>query len=166
MIFITVGTEKYPFNRIFKIMDDLINERIINHEVFGQIGTSTYIPKAFAYRRFLSYPELSETIQRSDIVISHAGIGSIITCLNHHKMPILFPRNRQYKEHVDDHQTEFMKKAINQLDLIGAIDKPTLIEKITHYKQECNRYWHRHGYSDKDALVCYLTQIVNRGSNS
>ena len=44
------------------------------------------------------------------IVITHAGVGNIITCLNHNKIPITVPRQRLYGEHVDNHQLEFIKE--------------------------------------------------------
>ena len=45
MIFITVGSQKFQFNRLLEQIDLLIENKIIKEEVFAQIGSSDYIPK-------------------------------------------------------------------------------------------------------------------------
>lgn len=52
----------------------------------------------------LSADELSRAMANSDVVITHAGVGSAISALEVGKRPILVPRRKQYREHVDDHQ--------------------------------------------------------------
>jgi UDP-N-acetylglucosamine--N-acetylmuramyl-(pentapeptide) pyrophosphoryl-undecaprenol N-acetylglucosamine transferase len=49
--------------------------------------------------------ELARAIAESDAVITHAGVGSIISVLQAGKMPVIVPRRAKFKEHVDDHQT-------------------------------------------------------------
>lgn len=44
MIFVSVGTQKFPLDRLFKEIDSLIEQGLINEPVFAQIGTSNYIP--------------------------------------------------------------------------------------------------------------------------
>jgi UDP-N-acetylglucosamine transferase subunit ALG13 len=40
----------------------------------------------------------------SDVVITHAGIGSAVSALRAGKRPVLVPRRKHFKEHIDDHQ--------------------------------------------------------------
>ena len=49
--------------------------------------------------------ELLSAIAECDAVITHAGIGSIVSVLQAGKRPVVIPRRAQFKEHVDDHQT-------------------------------------------------------------
>ena len=45
LIFITVGTSSYQFNRILEIVDELCNEGIIEgNDIFAQTGVCEYKP--------------------------------------------------------------------------------------------------------------------------
>ena len=104
MIFITVGSQKFQFNRILKAIDQLIYEKKIKDNVFAQIGYSDYIPQNFEYENFLKREEFLEKINEADIIITHGGTGSIINSMNLGKLVIAIPRLAKYKEHVDDHR--------------------------------------------------------------
>ena len=49
MIFITLGSQKFQFNRLLKKVDELIENGTINEEVFAQIGASDYKPQHFSW---------------------------------------------------------------------------------------------------------------------
>ena len=76
MIFVTVGSRNYPFNRLFKKLDELYEDGTLNDEMFAQIGTSSYYPRHFEYKNFLSPEEFTNKISQADIVVSH-GYASI-----------------------------------------------------------------------------------------
>ena len=82
MIFVCVGSRNYPFDRLFKKLDELCDDEIIQEDIFAQIGTSTYKPKNFKYKDFISQEEFIEKVKESDIVISHGASGSIMKALN------------------------------------------------------------------------------------
>ena len=42
MIFVTVGSRNYPFDRLFKKLDKLYDDGILREEMFAQIGASNY----------------------------------------------------------------------------------------------------------------------------
>lgn len=82
MIFVTVGSRNYPFNRLFKKIDELYDNGILTEPMFAQIGTSTYIPKNFEYQDFISTDEFVQKISEADIVVTHGASGSIMKALN------------------------------------------------------------------------------------
>ncbi|MFJ6412492.1 PssE/Cps14G family polysaccharide biosynthesis glycosyltransferase [Terribacillus saccharophilus] len=106
MIFVTVGTQKFPFNRLFKELDILIDDGIITEEVYAQIGYSTYQPKNYTAIKLLDESSMINKIKESSIVITHAGTSSIIKSLKLDKKVIVVPREMTYGEHVDNHQLE------------------------------------------------------------
>ena len=53
LIFVTVGSRQYPFDRLFIELDKLVEEGVIKDKIFAQIGTSSYKPKHFEYKDFL-----------------------------------------------------------------------------------------------------------------
>lgn len=54
LIFVTVGSRNYPFDRLFKKIDQLCEKGIIKDKVFAQTGTSKYKPKNYEYVDFIS----------------------------------------------------------------------------------------------------------------
>ena len=106
MIFVTVGSRKYQFNRLFKKLDELYEDGTLNDEMFAQIGTSSYYPRHFEYKNFLSPEEFTNKISQADIVVSHGASGSIMQALNAGKKVIAVTRLEKYKEHINDHQLQ------------------------------------------------------------
>ncbi len=106
MIFVTVGSRNYPFNRLFIELDKLCEKKIIKEKIFAQIGTSTYVPKYFEYRDFISQEEFLDYIKKSSFVISHGASGSIMKALNEGKKVIAVTRLEKYGEHINDHQIQ------------------------------------------------------------
>lgn len=106
MIFVTVGSRQYPFDRLFKKLDELIEIGEIKDKVFAQIGTSSYTPKNYDYVNYLTPEEFEENIKKADIVISHGASGSIMKALNNNKKVIVVTRLEKYGEHINDHQIQ------------------------------------------------------------
>ena len=106
MIFIAVGTQKFPLDRLLRKVDELIVSGEITQPVFAQIGHSAYRPQKYDYTDFLSSDEFSERISQCDLLLTHSGVGTIITGIQNNKPTIVFPRLAKYAEHVDDHQLE------------------------------------------------------------
>jgi len=109
MIFISLGTQKFQFNRLLQLMDDLILEGLVEEEVFAQIGNSDYKAKNYKYESFLSSEEFEANLDKATCVICHSGVGTILKAINKDKPVIVVPRLAKYKEHVDDHQVEIAK---------------------------------------------------------
>lgn len=105
MIFVTVGTEQFSFDRLIRAAD-LVAEEFKPEAVFVQVGHGVSLPTRCQWVRFFAFDQLVEQIIRARVVISHAGVGSLLTCLRLGKVPILMPRRQHLGEHVDDHQVE------------------------------------------------------------
>ena len=132
MIFVTVGSQKFQFDRLLKEVDKLIENKIINEDVIAQIGYSTYIPKNYKYYKFIDQEEFKKYISKCDMVITHAGTGAIVGALKQGKKVVAVPRLAKYGEHVDDHQIQlldefkelnFIEPAYDVKDLEKAIEK-------------------------------------------
>ncbi len=117
MILITVGSQKFQFNRLLKKIDELIDKKVIKDKVFAQIGASDYIPKNYEYIDFVTQEEFNNLLEKSTIVITHAGTGVIVNATKKGKKVIAIPRLKKYGEHVDDHQIQLIKQ-FEELNLI------------------------------------------------
>lgn len=110
MIFITLGSQKFQFNRLLKAIDKLVEQGKIKEEVFAQIGYSDYQPINYNYKQFLDRDEFAAMEGKADIVITHGGTGAIIGAVKKGKKVIAVPRLAKYGEHVDDHQLQLLKE--------------------------------------------------------
>lgn len=106
MIFVTVGSRNYPFDRLFKKLDELYADGTLTEPMFAQIGTSTYKPEHYEFKDFISPEEFVEKIKEADIVVSHGASGSIMKALNAGKKVIAVTRLEKYGEHINDHQIQ------------------------------------------------------------
>ena len=129
MILVTVGSQKFQFNRLLKKIDELIEQKIIKEPVFAQIGVSDYKPKHYEYADFLPQEELNKKIAECEMLITHAGTGVIINALKRSKKVIATPRLAKYGEHVDDHQIQLIAQ-FNELNFIEPCYEIEDLEKI------------------------------------
>jgi len=107
MIFVTAGNHFQGFERLLKEVDEIAPR--IPHEIVIQKGYSKYVPHNTKYFDFVPLKAAMEYIQKSDLVVSHAGMGTIILCKEYGIPIIIFPRREKFKEHVNDHQMEIAK---------------------------------------------------------
>lgn len=121
MIFVTLGSQKFQFNRLLKAIDEQIENGNIDEEVFAQTGASDYKPLHYSYKDFLSRDEFAEKMSEADTVITHGGTGAIIGAVKKGKKVVAVPRLAEYGEHVDDHQLQLVGQ-FRDLDLICECD--------------------------------------------
>lgn len=114
MIFITLGSQKFQFDRLLEAVDDLVERGVITEEVFAQSGYSTYVPKHYPIKPFLNREEFAQRQEMADIVITHGGTGAIIGAVKKGKKVIAVPRLAKYGEHVDDHQLQVIEQFAEQ----------------------------------------------------
>ena len=122
MIFITLGSQKFQFNRLLQAVDELIEKGVITDEVFAQVGYSDYHPKHFGYEKFMDRDEFASQEAKCDILITHGGTGAIIGAVKKGKKVIAVPRLAKYGEHVDDHQLQLIGQFKEQNLICGLMD--------------------------------------------
>ena len=134
MILVMLGTQNNSFHRLLEKIDDLINKRIINDEVVVQAGYTKYESNNMKIFSLISQEELEELIEKADLVITHGGVGSIISSLKKGKKVIAVPRLHEYQEHVNNHQKEIIETFNKKGYIIGIQDVNQLEEAIEKSK--------------------------------
>lgn len=102
MIFLTVGTQ-LPFDRLVMALDTWAEARPASVSM-GQIGKGGYRPRNFPSCPFMSPGEIEENIRKASVVVSHAGIGTILAALELGTPLIVMPRRAELREHRNGHQ--------------------------------------------------------------
>lgn len=101
MILVTVGTQ-LPFDRLIKMIDLLAPRS--DSEFFAQTGSGDYEPQNIRWSRNVEPDEFDRMLRACSIIISHAGIGTVLKAYRYKKPIIIVPREAKLGEHRNDHQ--------------------------------------------------------------
>ena len=101
MIFVTIGTQ-LPFDRLIKIIDGLAPQ--LNEEVVAQVYQCGFTPQNIKTVDFLAPDEFNALFDKARLIVSHAGMGTILSALQKDKPIIVFPRIAALGEHRNEHQ--------------------------------------------------------------
>lgn len=114
LIYVIVGNDRRPFNRLLDEVVEITGDD--DHiEVVVQNGhTPQFQRKNWSWSRFFDSKQHIKNLTQSNLVIAHAGAGTLIDCINHKKRPLLLPRLKQYDEHKNDHQLEIYHYALDK----------------------------------------------------
>jgi len=131
MIFVTVGTQ-LPFDRLVKTVDAWNVAKEV--ELYLQIGPSEYKPQNAEFSEFLEPAKADQLFKQAEIIISHAGMGSILTALRYQKPIIIMPRLAAQGEHRNDHQLATCKWLGNKAGIHVAEAESALLKLLSNYQ--------------------------------
>mgnify|MGYP001329558055 CR=1 FL=1 len=129
MIFVTVGTQ-LPFDRLINAVDKwaALNGRT---DVHAQIATGL-APSHICFDRSLSPQEFDRRVAECDLLIAHAGTGSIFTALEYQRPLIVMPRRADLGEHRNEHQMATAKHFTALAGVQVAMDERELAFALDH----------------------------------
>lgn len=156
MILVTVGSQKFQFNRLLEKIDILIDKKVITDSVFAQIGVSDYKPRNYQYVDFMTQDDFAKKMDECSTIITHAGTGVIVNAVKKEKKVIAVPRLAKYKEHVDDHQIQLVKE-FDELNFIEPVYEIEDLEKaiINSKNKTYNKY-----ISNTDTIVSSIEEFI------
>lgn len=146
MIFTIVGTQE-PFDRLIQYLDEW-TEKTGYKDLIAQVSSSGYKPKNFEYFDFIPTNDFNNILMEADLIVSHAGMGSIISALQYHKPIIVMPRLASLKEHRNDHQLAtansfaklgYVKAVYSKEDLFLALENRSAILPGPHIGSEASQ---------------------------
>lgn len=130
MIFVTVGTQ-LSFDRLIKAAEDWALKNNYADMVF-QVGKQGYKPKIGKSFEFLSGKEADDYFNEAAVVIGHAGMGTILSCLSESKPLVVMPRLFTLNEHRNNHQLATYNKLKELGGLFAADDELMLNSAINN----------------------------------
>ncbi len=157
MIFVTVGTQDVPFDRLIKSVEKQIKNGNIKEEVIVQSGCSKYTSNKMKIINYMDDYEFKKTMKQARIVITHGGVGSIIDALNMNKVIIACPRLAKYKEHTNDHQLQIINKFSNMGYLIPLKD----LSKLENALQEAEIFRPKKYKSNTENMVKLIENFID-----
>ena len=121
MILVLLGTQNNSFHRLLEEIQKNIDNGNITEEVVVQKGYTKFESENMKIYNQLPINEIEKLIEKADLVITHGGVGSIVTSIEKGKKVIAVPRLKKYKEHVNDHQLDIIK-SFNEIGYIIGIN--------------------------------------------
>jgi UDP-N-acetylglucosamine transferase subunit ALG13 len=103
LIFVSVGTDHHPFDRLIQWVDAWLPETV---KCVVQYGTSAPPLRAEGVA-YLDHGALNSLLDEAAVVVCHGGPTTITESRRHGRRPIVVPRSPALGEHVDDHQQRF-----------------------------------------------------------
>jgi UDP-N-acetylglucosamine transferase subunit ALG13 len=119
-IFVTVGSA-YPFDRLVRACDDAA-ARHPEHDWLAQIHEGTYEPTHMRFERLMDKQAFDTAMTEADLVVGHAGMGTISGALALDKPLLVLPRLRRFGESVNDHQVSCARHFRSGGHLLAADD--------------------------------------------
>jgi UDP-N-acetylglucosamine transferase subunit ALG13 len=114
LVFVTVGTDHHPFDRLIRWVDGwLADGGGESARCLVQAGRSAQ-PQLAEATEYLGYDEMRRAVDEAAAVVTHGGPGSIALSTSLGKRPIVVPRRKSLGEHVDDHQLLFARRIADQ----------------------------------------------------
>jgi UDP-N-acetylglucosamine transferase subunit ALG13 len=130
VIFVSVGSQA-PFDRLIRAVDEWAGVRK-RSDVFAQIASGSYQPRHIKFTTFVDPAECRRLIGQADVVVAHAGMGTIISSLELGKPIVVMPRRARFRETRNDHQVAAAKYFGEQGRIIVATDEHELSEKLDY----------------------------------
>lgn len=154
MIFVTLGTQDKKFKRLLEAVEKLeIDEKII-----VQAGSTDFESEKMEIHKFLNSKKFEQYMKEARIVITHAGVGTIISGLSMNKKMIVAPRKQEYKEHVNNHQEQILETFSKEGYIIPLSDFTKLKETII----EANNFIPKKFISNNKNFVKCLDKEITR----
>ena len=148
MILVTLGTQDKSFTRLLDSIQEQINKGNIKDKVVVQAGFTKYDSDDMEIFDLIDRDKFSGLIKKCDLLITHGGVGSILTGLKNNKKVIVCPRLSKYKEHMNDHQVQIVDRfyeagyilRYNDGDDLGNILKKVDKFKLNKYKSNTSNF--------------------------
>ena len=134
MILVLLGTQNNSFHRLLEEIEKNITNGNITDKVIIQSGFTKYESDKMKIFDMIPQEELNNIIKKADLVITHGGVGSIMSAVKMGKKVIAVPRLKKYGEHVNDHQLEIINTFKKQGIIIGINNVEELAQALIDVK--------------------------------
>lgn len=156
MILVMLGTQNNSFERLLKKIDELIEKKIIDEKVIVQSGYTNYESKSMIIFDLIPQEELERYQEQADLIITHGGVGSIVSSIKKGKKVISVPRLHRYHEHVNDHQKQIIESFDKKGYIIGIQEIDELQEAIIKAQNFTPKK-----YEEKDTRNLKILKIID-----
>lgn len=124
MIFVTVGSQM-PFDRLVRAVEAWARAAGRSDVVF-QVGGGGYAPEGFTARESFTPEEFERHVAEADLIVGHAGTGTIMAALETGKRVVCLARREHLSETRNDHQVATLERFAERPGVTGTADEAEL----------------------------------------
>lgn len=157
MILVTLGTQDKTFVRLLEKIDQLINNGLIKDKVIVQAGFTKYNSENMEIFDLIPQDEFNSLMDKADIIITHGGVGNIISALEKNKKVIAVPRLAKYGEHINDHQTQIIAK-FNALGYIIGLQN---VEELDDAIKKVKKFKPKKFVHDNSKMLNLVSKLID-----
>jgi UDP-N-acetylglucosamine transferase subunit ALG13 len=128
-VFVTVGAQ-IPFDRLIAAVDVWAADQSAHHRLFAQVGEHGFRPSHMEFAELLEPPEFKRRVLWADVLVAHAGMGSILTALQYGKPILVMPRHGRLMETRNDHQVATALRFREMGKVAVAMDETEIPSKL------------------------------------
>ena len=135
-----------PFDRLVRAVDAWAG-RAGRTDVFAQVGDSSYRPTHVRWVKFLGPDDFVRAVREADVVVGHAGTGTILCALENRRPVLVMPRRASLRETRNDHQLATVRRlealdgvavALAEEDLEAQLDRLSDLKAGTSIRRDAS----------------------------
>ena len=134
--FVSVGNATQPFARLLDAVAAIAGE--LPQPVFVQFGSTPFRSADCDSAQWLAMADFEQRAAQAQLLILHAGAGSVIHAIRAGRLPVVMPRRARYGEHVDDHQVEFARTLAEAGRVVLALEPGDLTAAVAEAMERQN----------------------------
>ena len=160
LIFVTLGTQDKPFNRLLEALEYQIHIGNIKEEVVVQAGCTKFKSSKMNIFDLVSQEIFKKYITDASFIVTHGGVGTIVTALKNNKKIIAVPRLFQYGEHVNDHQLQILRCFEKKGFILPLYD----FNNFENVLNEITDFIPKKYISNADSFTSLIDELINADS--
>lgn len=170
MILVTLGTQDKSFERLLKALDKAVAKGKIKEKIIVQAGCTKYKSKNMEIFDLTSPEELDKLVKKCSLLITHGGVGSILTGIKYNKPIIAAARLSEYREHTNNHQKQIIKEFVKSgyileledFDNLDKLIKQAKKFKPKEFKSNTNKFIKNiENYIEDDNHTSWFNKVLN-----
>lgn len=157
MTLIILGTQDKTFPRLLKAIEREIKKGNIKDKVIVQAGQTKYESKNMEIFDFIEMNKFNSLLKEADLVITHGGVGTILSAIRLNKKVIAVPRLKKYMEHENDHQIQIVK----EFDKLGYIKACLNLKKLDKVLEEIKDFKPKKYKSNNNRMIKIIENYID-----
>ena len=107
---------------------------------------------------YIPFDEFGKYIDDADVIITHGGVGSILSSVKKGKKVVAVARLSEYGEHTNDHQLQVIEKMSKQ----GYIIDGTILDEIGNSIEKAKKLDVKEYVENTDNFIISLKKEINK----
>ncbi len=157
MIFVTVGTQ-LPFDRLISAVDQWCEDS--KADVFAQVGPTDKTFSHLNSEAFISPEKADELMRDADLIVAHAGMGTIITATQYGKPLIVMARAFKFGEHRNDHQVATAARFKDFPNITVVSDEQALVQALNDFDSSAQASFSAASEYAPDTFIQSLRELL------